>query len=359
VIVFYTAVRADRPLLKRDVLNVCCLPAGSHVQFGYRKDWIQESLWEEPSRLNGEGLIIFCEKESATAWQYHLVRKVTVSNPRKLDDTLTLDLVLGRFPDYKNRAPDIALRTAEYVARHKRRPGPDVQKALFVCDGAAWPEPDDKDFRDGWRALALYMSSKVGLSDSVFFSVQRRGASDGPDKPIPLFDADAGAQTLVVPGGSDYRVLLHVLWGRNAIARALDLSVGNGIASIAGPFRRQRSEGEEAEFHVSFRRSLQGEVAGLSLRAVGDPGSPEVFSPELYVDVKLSVGKAAIAWTVGLVTVGTAISSIVPEQIKGFSDPGWANDHAGPLSLAFKVLGSAMLLWGAWRGFSKLPIKAE
>src|ERR1051325_4840442 len=126
MILLFTSARPDRPLYRRDLLNVCCGPTGTRIQFGYDIDWLAESLQsaEALKRIVGEdALVIYCEKnsnESFPIFTYHPVRLAKIVNTLPEFGSATIEIELRGFFDYqrfKGANPDIIARFQQFVLK--------------------------------------------------------------------------------------------------------------------------------------------------------------------------------------------------------------------------------------------------
>lgn len=413
MLLLFTSANADRPLYTRDLLNVCCDHHGATIQFGYRKKWVPPSLnyylpagspelWTEYQ----SAMIIFCETlvrrraggrpvlrarrparrrgrlapapapAAVDLYTYHPVRLAKIVGARDEQDSVTFLLELRQFFDYGESWT--ADRQAEFQAYVKGSPEhPDgglwVREDADLADGReAQPEPwrpTRADFsEEGWARLAAYMGRLKGLRGLTFFSVQHVNTFGGP--PAPIFQrgpADPVRNRYDVKGGSRHRISLHVLEGGKADFRAPEMQIDAGVASVSGPFLRQRSYGMGADFEVSFKPSFQQEVRMLLLRVAPPSDSAlKVLSPELQALVRVNVPWGKLLLAVALLAVGGIFAIISPGFIEELSkllsgdDPHyWLQRHKVMVFTLTKIVALVSLGYGTYLGFNKLPFKGS
>ncbi|MDT4968217.1 MAG: hypothetical protein QOJ64_2954 [Acidobacteriota bacterium] len=349
MILIFTSVRDNRPLYKRDILNVCCESPGTQIQFAYRTKWIPQHLRSSPAALRGkEALIIYCErtKQPTGYFTFHPVRRAVISEATGEFDFMTLSLQLGEFFDYAaygDDVQDVIDRFQTFITANKTDHPNHAAKPRFVREDDSWNEAG---FSEGWAPLVTHISNVEGLHDAVFFSVQQRDKFGGP--PIPLFPNPGNEQnrtTYLLKSGGTYDVSVLLMWGGRASYRDPELIVKESVASVSGPFVRQRSGGFQADFVVQCKRSFDEESSMLSLRV--PPAEPNTFgSPRADVLIKLSPRKGTLLIAVVLLTLGAFLLSWTPETLAHFRLDWIA---------VLKLLGLMMLALGSYVGFRKLP----
>jgi hypothetical protein len=374
VILVFTSVKDDRPWYKRDILNVCCERKGANIQFAYKTDWIAKNV-RSSDRLKGkEALVVFCErKQSSTTDQYssgyfsfHPVRKAVVTDANPEFATTTITLSLGDFFDYegyRGQIPTIISKFQRYVIDSPANPNnPKHSEARFVRDEVPW---DEAKFAERWMPLVQYIGQLDGVDDSVFFCAQKRGEFGGPPVPIfPTVRLESGRTTYELKSGLSYEVSLQLIAGAKANYQNPEFSVKGSLASVAGPFVRQRSAGLQADFVVQSKRSFEQEACMLSI--IVPPLDPGTFrSPEINALMKLSVRRGILILAVVLLTAGGFFVSMSPDSVKEFgtllsgSFSNWVAEHKNWISGISKFFGLAMLASGSYIGFRKLPYKTD
>lgn len=363
MILIFTSVRVNRPLYKRDILNVCCEPPDSQVQFAYQLKWVAQPLRSSPQALKDkDALIVYCERtdDPNNYFSFHPVRRAVIAAANAEAEFLTLSLKLGDFVDYAAYGDDVGDVIGRFQAlvtdgqtdhpNNTTKSAKGEAKARFVREHERWPEAK---FSKEWVSLVSYLDDIDGMNDAVFFCVQDRNKFGGA--PVPLFPNPANEDnptSYLLKSGGSYGVSVFLMWGHGAKYRDPELVVKESLASVSGPFVRQRSSGFQADFFLQCKRSFDAESGMLTLRV---PAEANIFdSPVADVLIKLSPRKGILALAVGLLTVGGLFISLTPEilgqlPLIRFIEPrDW-------LSLVFKIVGVIMLGVGSYVGFRKLP----
>ena len=360
MILIFTSIR--RPLYKRDVLNVCCEPPDSQIQFAYQLKWIAEPLRAKPKELKlQKALIIYCAATSQEhIYKFYPVREAIIADVTDESGFITLSLKLGPFFNYStygNGVNDVITRFQEYVIQRTtdhpnnlEKSDKNEPKARFVREDENWGEAK---YCQEWASLVRYVYNVEGLHDAVFFSVQDKNNFGG--KPIPLFPNPANAEyptSYLLKSGGSYTISVFLMSGRRALYKDPELKIKESVASVSGPFVRQRSSGFQADFDIQCKRSFDEERSMLTLRV---PSGPNAFeSPVSDVLIRLAPRKGVLAFAVTFLTVGGLFISLTPEVlgqiplIKQIHPSDW-------LSLIFKIVGVIMLGTGSYVGFRKLP----
>lgn len=360
MILIFTSIR--RPLYKRDVLNVCCEPPDSQIQFAYQLKWIAEPLRGNPQGLNNQkALIVYCaETETQHVYKFYPVRQAIIADVTDESGFITLSLKLGQFFDYATYGDgvnEVIARFQRYVIETKTehpnnllKSATNEPKARFVREETEW---DEAKYCPKWASLVRYVYDIKGLDDTVFFSVQDKSNFGG--EPIPLFPNPANAEyptSYMLKSGGSYTVSVFLMSGKRAVYKDPELKIKESVASVSGPFVRQRSSGFQADFDIQCKRSFDEERSMLTLRIPSEPNTFE--SPVADVLIRLSPRKGVLALAVTLLTVGGLFISLSPEVlgqipvINQIKPTDW-------LSLVFKIVGVVMLGAGSYIGFRKLP----
>lgn len=417
MILLFTSAKPDRPLYTRDLLNVCCNHSGATVQFGYRRKWLPDdfNFRPDPPRLAGfrkwfsenfsgrgergaagalrpqyqKALIVFCESVEGmksyqyystgiTLYKYHPVRLARVVDIREEHHSITLVLALGQFFNYGTYDAAREEEFQAYIKNGGQYPESEPYRWVRLEDElrdsagegeseAPW-RPTQRDFSSGsWMPLVEHTRKLKGLDGSIFFGVQQEGTFGGP--PFHLFSSTPVGprrQTYEVKGGSNYGVRLYLMEGSSAEFRVPELKIDPTVASVSGPFMRQRSSGMEADFEVAFKPSFQEEVRMLELRIPAEPGSSlKVQSPELQALVKIKVPRLKLFVAVFSLALGGIFAIISPgfvdELAKLMSDDPnhWLKQNRLMAFTLTKVLALLLLAVGTYLGFNKLPFKSS
>jgi hypothetical protein len=350
MILLFTSAREDRPYHMRDLLNVCCGPTGTEIQFGYVKKWVAENL-KSGERLKGQdALIIFCERDpgGAKIFNYHPIRlaKITVVNCES--DSLTIMLQLAGLFDYEKYASKIAQRMAEfeqYVLSSEDQPTPSAKThhPSFVREDKDW---DKNDFSGKWLPLVEYVGHLQGLKSCIFFR-ELETSLPGSKMP-PLYSrksTEAGKLQYSVEAGKSYRATYRLLFGEGAIQRPLEIVVSDKVASVGGPFMSQWSSGIEESFVLNFTSSFVSGISTLSVK-VSPQIAGKIEAPEIQALLKVNVPWYVLPSAITLMTLGSLFISWQPEQVGNFI-------------LLTKGAGLFAMALGSYIGFRKLPFQAD
>lgn len=352
MILLFTSAREDRPYHMRDLLNVCCAPPGTEIQFGYVKKWVAENL-KSGERLTGQdALIIFCERntDGAKYFNYHPIRLAKITVAKSESDSLTIILQLAGLFDYEKYASKIAPRMAEfeqYVLSSDDQPTPSTKthRAAFVREDKDW---DKNDFSGNWLSLVEYVGRLQGLKSCIFFCELETGL---PGSKMPSLysrkTTESGKLQYSVEAGKSYRATYRLLFGEEAIQRPLEIVVSDKVASVGGPFMSQWSSGVEESFVLNFTRSFESEISTLSVK-VPPQAAAKIEAPEIQALLKVNVAWYVLPSAITLMTLGTLLISWQPG--------GDANAAPlGSLVWATKAVGAMALALGSYIGFRKLP----
>jgi hypothetical protein len=344
MILLFTTLAPDRPLYKRDLLNVCCEPVGAAITFGYKTKWIAENLRSASSLQDKIAAIIFCEHAEGASFTYHPLRSARISAVRTEYEALTLDLELGGFFNYerdKKQIDDVIHRFQEYVRSSDARPDVSLRSEdrRYVRWESDW---DASDWSGTWLSLVNHIRRRVGVEDATFIGTDSSSAADaGPGALLPQCRYESGRAIHRVLGGSSHEITLRVISPKGEYLLP-ELTIKDTVASVSGPFVRQRSADVEATFVLTFKRSFEAETSMLMVRV--PPGAPNTLrSPELRAEVHVDIRHSTLYAAIALLVLGSLLESI------DFKDP-WRTS-------AIKVGGAALLAIGAYIGFRKLPIK--
>lgn len=391
---------SNKELYKRDLLNICCEASGTHVQFAYKYEWIPAELQSGNEMTGQDVLVVFCEPFSKQPpyYRFHPIRlgKI-VGAPHTEYESLNITFALGGFFSYKGyAAQDFIEWFQNYILRSAQNPGNKdkprcwVRKEENLLDGDGANRPDPwlpckSDFLDTeWLPLIGHFRTREGLKDATFFSIQKQDSFGGA--PACLFSVApkyvSGSATYTVKGGSRHTLVLHIPFIRSDAYPKPELKLEENVASVSGPFLRQRSDGLQADFEVVFKRSFQQQMSMLELRASGGdaesdklvlPGgsaaSPDkTVSPEFQALIIVGVPWGLLLLAVALLAFGAIVAVTEPEHINQLAEtPGFASTWLGDLVKDHKVLtffvvkGLAFFAigGGTFLGFNKLPFGGE
>lgn len=356
-----------RPYYKRDVLNICCAPAGESISLSYKHDWLTKGVLDrvQANQVKGlEALLIFCAETTAEEiYSFFPLRYAKVVDVFNSGDGTTLFLQAAQFCTYDEKMHATIQKWLRDVAsQHPAHPAsngkahPDAKfvrivDSKFTIEKAA----------NGWEALVDKVSRVNGLSDSVFFIAT---ATTTNPVPVRIMDATsnnaAHRQECVVEKGAHKEIDLYVRSGSNAEFSPPTIDIRNDIASYSGPFVRQFQKGFVCHYIIDFKKGLDKES---SLLRIGLPveKAPLVFrSPEVSIHVISNAARGLPALVVFLLTAGTLITSLGPDSLEPllgmFSWQG-SKESLGSLSAVAKAIGTLMFGVGAWLGFRELPFK--
>lgn len=364
MILLFTTTR--RALYKRDILNICCFPEDSFIRFGYKGQYIQESLKpnQGAAMANKDALIIFCEILRGTNFdtnkedyslRYQPVRyaKIVATNEDALG-AFRLTLQLKDFFNYDSQ-PDSSIRSfQDFVNGSNERPytmGKEMAEhkrpehfAVETLGNYNYP-------RDGsWEALVNHMGSLSDLTDCVFVTC-KRAVGQSPVLPEPKWTKEACRPDYSIAGGASRSLTLQLLFGSTAENRAPELVVRPDVATVCGPFSRQSNDGWETEFMIAFKGSFHAEFSTFSFRV--PPNTPtNPISPEWNGLIRIQPTRGKLILAVALLMAGTALQAFSRELTDEF-----AVKPSDELVDFIKLIGTFVLGLGAYFGLSKLPFK--
>lgn len=379
MLLLFTSADSKHPLYKRDLLNVCCEPSGAQIQFSYRKKWISEEVGETKTLSGQPTLVVFCERISNESpyYLYHPIRLGQVVKAYDEFGSINVAFELGGFfnyDKYQHTRTSLINEFQNYIKEGGSYPGKTPYKWLRK-EAELTQEPNDgcllslSDFtEDSWQPLVRYVGSLTDLKSSVFFSVQKRDTFGGP--PTFIFEPKpsyvSGRATYELKGGKSHKIILYVISGKEARYQTPQLLVSNSVASVSGPFLRQRSSDIEADFELFLKRSFQLETGMLELNVPRDPSqSDKVQSPELQVLVRVGVPWRILLFAVICLTIGGIFAVISPgviDEVAVLLRPNWCSWLLSNKLLVFsltKVVAFVTLGVGTFLGFNKLPFKGS
>ena len=365
MILFFAALSQKRPLYKRDFLNVCCEPQGAQITYSYDVKWVASSLQQvtDASPLNDQtGLVVFTEIiEADNRFVFHPVRLVTVKRHLQEESSATFVLELSHFVQYSSElsARNAFLTSfAKYVERSPDRPHPQATHQPSKYVRVETTKCEELRGGEAWSPVVAHLRELNGLRDATFIIPQKGGSTTAPST---LFDGcqyNDGRAEYSIQAGSTRNVMAQMILGKDAVFQPPELVVKDAVASVTGPFVRQRSQGFEATFIVSFRRSFQQETSIMTLRLpVPEPVAPAkdvtFLSPEHQAVISLKISRRLLTITILLLVSGSFFMSVGPDLVA--KTP--LVNYSGEITLLSKLLGVAGLAVGSFLGFQKLPFK--
>lgn len=380
----FTSANDKRPLYKRDFLNLCCEPIGANLSFAYRQKWIPSgTVFQKSVNKRGrieyqDALIVLCEevRDESTIYRYHPVRRAKIIEVSEEHGYHTIRFTLNEFFDYSREKNHALGVFQDYITAKQEHPGgvtpcwvrmDDDEQLAVESPPLAW-RPQGKDFCARWLPLVDHFRGLSEFSDVVFFCVQE--GSGGP--PVFFFEAipkdELGRATYRVRSGTSHKVIVSLQGWNHFDYEEPQLTVNEAMASVSGPFLRQRSAGVEADFQVTFKRSFQPEVSTLCLKVARVAASPvtspyTVHSPQIQVLVKSGVSWGFLATAVVSLALGGLLAVITPPYIHetasvlGSDLASGLRGHKLKVFIATKALAFILLAVGTFLGFNKLPIK--
>lgn len=396
MILLFTAPNDDYRLYKRDLLNVCCEPNDAYMQFAYKYERVPENLRSGERLKKQTALVVLCEAVSKKPpfYTYHPIRigKI-VGKPKSEHESLNIIFSLQRFFDYKRYGQEPGIERfmelfQQYILRKGEHPG-GAQPYRWIReddelingrepDADPWL-PARSDFSDStWMSLVHHLRTCEGLQDADFFSIQKPDAFGG--SPAFLFSArrkyflfpvkakyKIGRATYKVSGGRSHRLVLSIPFVEKAKYPKPKLDINERVASVSGPFLRQRGSGIEADFEVVLKRSFQQETSMLELTLEGDPEQPNrVKAPEIQALIIVTVPWILLSFAVILLAIGGILAVISPASldelstVTGINGTGfgtWLKDHKLLAFTISKAIAFLSLALGTFLGFNKLPFK--
>lgn len=363
MIVLYTGT--SRELYRRDLLNVCCLPRDSYIQFGYRSKYVPPTLQPQQgiAMRNQRALIAYCEylPQGERQFDYYPIRRAEIVNVSedsagafsltlKLDgyfnysaNSADLEAVLNQFQNYVaesiDRPPTMrAENNTGHVKRYVRR-GNDWQAELF--DGK-------------WENLVEYLGRLPGLSDSVFL----RPVSTTGDRFLPTlsWDVNTCRAEVRVTGGRTYEMTVRIHYGENAVHRPPEITIRGEVITACGPYLKQSSGGVEADFVLACTRGFQDEMSTLVVR-VPSPEPDQSRSSELYGVATVVAPSRYWLVAILLLVVGSGLQAFGPELIAYLKSQAYSDESAKLIAAIGKILGLGLFGLGAFFGLRKLPLK--
>jgi hypothetical protein len=377
MLLLFTSADSKHPLYKRDLLNLSCEPLDAQMQFSYRKKWIGDNVPDAGSLKEQTVLVVLCERLGTTPpfYLYHPTRVGTVVDTYDEFGSINISFRLGGFFNYDKyldtKTPMINA-FQDYV-KQGMYPGEQPYKWLrmeaeLVEQSEEQWVPSRSDFTShAWQPLVRHLATLNDLNTCTFWSVQSRNTFGGPPKFLfqgkPTYDS--GRATYSLKGGKSQKIILYIIAGKSTEYKTPELVVGNSVASVSGPFLRQRSSDIEADFELFPKRSFQLDMGMLELRVPREQGNPEnVRSPEIQALIKVGVPWGLLLVTVLLLTIGAIAAVISPGAIDEFAAMlrddwhEWIKTNKILIFTMTKVIAFLSLGAGTFFGFNKLPFKA-
>ena len=356
MLILFTKLKENRPFYKRDLLNACSLPAGDRILFSYRAEWLSRGVSAAPDGdlVGKQVLVSFAEEKPTTSDErlpplyYHPIRFGVVLGQSKVEGSITFEVELTKFFDYGKHSSAIDDTMAKfqlYVTKSKDTP----------ANGCFVREDDDSYLPDQcvkYLPLLQHVRKLNGLDKSIFCVLREDACSS--EFSAPKRANRNGQDECSLIGGSEYRIGILAIFGSQAQQIVPTLALSSGLGSMSGPFVRQRSSGVEVDYWISLRRLFQKDMGILSLRAVDPNDSTAVVSSDLTWLLRVGVTTWHVWAAIAFIVLGAAIGSVAPDQLTTLG----VSRSAIEWSLAGKVLGSILLGFGVWLGFSRLPLKA-
>jgi len=417
MLLLFTRLREDRPLYKRDLLDLSCRPPGSLVQYSYQHKYVDASLLQDAKgRLEKvKALVVFIEEdrpageklqsdafaaderardaglkgssdalrlaeEARKAWAdwarkvqtFHPIREVTIAAVEQEPGTINLKLELERFVDYG--IPDSASLSVNFTNAVKQlssHPSFHRDEAKLVVDAQLSPSlfPLRPAERHEWTHLAEHLVKLRGLEQSVLFVVEPdgHGSSKALGSILPAETRDRpdgdGHEMYRLASGRLYKVKLNVIYGATATRTPPTMQVHGSVADVLGPVVRQRNSGEEAVYLIAARPSLVSSRGWLWVRAdsaAAHSSSTLPNSPtrgEAYRSPELVAfleTKPGWSHLSGVVALFVIGTVIASLSSEDVQRLG-ADNSAGFLALVSKLVGAVMLGYGAVLGFKRMP----
>jgi hypothetical protein len=371
MLLLFTSASDERPLYRRDLLNVCCEAKGTFIRFSYEKQWFAEDVWSKIASLKGnKALIIYCEKNSKYGrhYTYHPIRLTKVVDTYPENESVTIELELGdffAFDNFKGDTAGIIDSFQGYVVRSEDQPTPTDRNKVrrYVREDTEWASAA---YSQAWLPLIRHVRELSGLCNCYFFSIQQsNGFGESPSFMIPRYSFEHSRTVYKLKSGRSYEVSLYVVQGKEAVYKIPKLSIAEAIPSLSasGPFVRQRPLGFQADFVLHGKRAFEKERGLLVITMPADVPK-DVRSSEIQALIEFGVSPFLIPLTILFLVFGPVLISLSPDLIRETAlnlgaHPG--NEfvkHQLVYSWVFKVLGAISFALGAFLGTRKLPFKS-
>jgi hypothetical protein len=353
MILIFTSAKAGRPYYMRDLLNVCCEPAGRIITFGYRNKWVATDLRSGADLDGKDALIIFSERDAGdpTRFRYHPIRMAKIIKPASECGSVTIPLQLAGLFDYQKYNGQLPVGMADFGQNTSSKDGQTAAPAKtqeFALVREDSKGRDKSDFSGEWLPLVEYMSRLEGLKSCTFFHEQVGGL---PGSKIPPLNSTAtsepGKLQYTVEAGKSYQMTYKVFFGEGSAQKPMSIGINEKVASIGGPFVSQWSSGFEASFVLNFSRTFESGTSTLSV-TVPPKTEDKIEAPEIHALLKVKVPRYVLPSAIFLMIAGSVLISLA-------EDPAFSQSLAFNLLLLVKGAGAFALGVGSWIGFQKLP----
>jgi len=370
MLLLFTSASDDRPLYRRDLLNVCCEANGTFIRFSYEKHWFAASVWPKIASLKGDkALIIYCEESDKFGrhYTYHPIRLTKVVNIYPENESVTIELELEDFFGFDNlkwQNSTIIESFQDYVVKSEDQPTPkdDNRVRRYVREETPWA---GAIYSKAWIPLIRHVRELIGLRQCYFFSIQpSNGFGESPSFIAAEHSFEQSRTVYSLRSGRNYEVTLYVILGKDAAYKIPSLSIAEAIPSlsVSGPFVRQRPLGFQADFVLHGKRTFE-EERGLLVVTMPADSPKEVRSSEIQALIKFGVSPFLIPATILLLVLGPVLISLSPDLLRETAT--YLGAHPGnefvrhPLAYSwlFKLFGIIAFASGAFLGTRKLPFK--
>lgn len=360
MIVLYSAVDdPQRPLYRRDMMNVCCEAREAEIIFGYKKKWISPTAVAqlEMHSLKGDrqALIVLVEVKDGN-FKLHPVRLATIQRADDEGTSIRLTLKLGGFASYTNTAETNLALQEKWSGILEKAEVPRTKDWLNAHPGAmsfyvSRIETEGlDDFKGTWLRLVNYMREREGLEDATFMAPVSADGSEVPHRLFPGVTYESGRAVVKIERGKSHEIVLRMIPSLKGIAGEPVLSIQNSAAKVAGPFLLQHSEGLEATFVLTFVKSFEDESARIAI-ALPRAQSGAHVSPEHQALLRVGIPPQKV-WAAFLVMfVGTLMTTYATAL---FPKAPTATGPE-PRALALQILGTIMLGFAGFVVYKKFP----
>jgi hypothetical protein len=347
MMLFTTLAGDKRPLYTRDLLRSCCAPIGQSIVFGYGRKWFPANI----SAGQKVGVIVFGEVRRAddperqrSYLKYHPVRKLIVTDVHERPaGGKTFTLKLGHFFDYSDPNHEANRQLLQSWYERQTDAPHSANGRLFVHSATdLWP---DQEFftETGPEPLIGHMSTVYGLGARHFFFIDRK------DKWV---DKDAfrdhrlsnGAGRFTWRAGKTYGLSIVVYPGKSAEFTPPEVTVGDGLCSISGPFTEQLEEGFRARFLLTCRRTFDRQAGMLWIRVPSSDPKLLMVSPELQEHIELLPPTGVVLLIIVLLALGSILPPLIPTLVKKYGWPEPVGDVAPVVASLFIPLAGYLLL---------------
>ncbi len=343
-LIAFTWPSDERPLYKRDVLNLLALRQGWYYTLTYSQAWVDPDIWTDLGNNRFAGrwlLVVLCGNAPQTLNDpfgiYLPIRWCRIVRTTHIGDVCQLILEL------KQRAPEQELERCSCALPIKDQPRSYLINSPLSDSGV---EPT----WGGQIAQALATQELKGLVGFRIeaFDQHNRSRKKAHAEPVTAgWDDLSGYPEVRLRSGSTYGIVVRIWDGQKAKEPLVQLKVSGNHLTVSERLLRLFSTEAQLTYLFAAERRYAAEFSTLVLGPAANQQAGEI-------QLLLRIGPPKHFWLA--IAAGLGVASALTQFDPSWLPSGWVPSAIAPIVKAgMRTLG---LLFGAivlWRGFRRLP----